>query len=203
MNLFENLISIFITILVISGAYQVYLIPQKITFRTALDFTTPIDDLIPFRPRWVWVYSMLYYPFFFSVILTLDDFRHYAFVITSFMLLLIFQLILAFIFPVKTPPSWRDFDPQNSRSEKLLSSMQTYDKGGNCFPSMHVGVVSLSSFHIWANSADWLGLWIYLVVFGALLISASTVLIKQHVFVDIPAGFALAGVVFLIFLQIY
>lgn len=203
MVFFDNIIAIVITVFVITGAYQFYLIPQNQQIRKTREIWTFIDHKIPFRPRWVWVYTMLYYPFFFSVILTIDSFRHYAYVILSFTFLLIFQVAIAFLVPVKTPASWRDYDPGNSISEKFLSILQSVDRGGNCFPSMHVAIVSLSLCHIWANASDWLGVWFIFVILAALLICASTVFTKQHFFLDIPAGAVLGGFVYWLFVLIY
>lgn len=203
MSLIDSLIALFITIFVLTGGYQFYLLPQKHHLREPLSFHTVLDDWIPFRPGWVWAYSFLYYPFLFSVILTMDGIRHFAYVLMSFILSLLLQVVLAFLIPVKTPDSWRSYDPENSRSEKFLFRLQAIDRGGNCFPSMHVGAVFLSSFHILANTSDWLGPWMYLMFVVALLICASTVFTKQHYFLDIPGGIALAGFVFWLFQLVY
>lgn len=203
MNTFEKILSVLITIFVITGAFQLYLIPQKIQFRKNISIHSFIDDKIKFLPYWVWIYTLLYYPFFFSVILTLKDFKHYAYVIFSFSILLILQTAIALFLPVKTPDEWREFDPETSLSTKFLSKLQSIDSGGNCFPSMHVAMVSLSVCHIWSNAAAWLGAWFLVVIAAAILICASTVFTKQHFVLDIPAGAALGGFVYWIFLQVY
>lgn len=64
---------------------------------------------------------------------------------------------------------------------------------------MHISAVFMSSFHILANTSDWLSPWIGLMVLVAVLISASTVFTKQHYVLDIPGGIALAGFVFWLF----
>ena len=203
MNLTDSLIALFITIFVLAGGYQLYLLPQKYRIRKSVDFHTFIDILIPFRPNWVWAYSFLYYPLLFSVILTMQDLRQFSFVIMSFIVMLILQVVIAFLVPVKTPGAWRSYDPENSRSEKFLFKLQAVDQGGNCFPSMHISAVFLSLFHILANTSDWLSPWIGLMFLVAMLISASTVFTKQHYFVDIPGGIALAGCVFWLFQRAY
>lgn len=199
MSLTDSLIALFITIFVLAGGYQLYLLPQKYRIRRSVNFHTAIDILIPFRPNWVWAYSFLYYPLLFSVILTMQDLRQFSFVIMSFMVMLVLQVVIAFIVPVKTPDGWRSYDPENSRSEKFLFKLQAVDQGGNCFPSMHISAVFLSLFHILANTVDWLSPWIGLMVLVAVLISASTVFTKQHYVLDIPGGIALAGFVFWLF----
>jgi membrane-associated phospholipid phosphatase len=199
MSLTDSLIALFITIFVLIGGYQIYLLPQKYRFFKTVNLHTRLDAAIPFRPNWVWTYSCLYYPLLCSVILTLDSLRQFSHVIMSFIALLLLQVVLAFLIPVKTPDLWRSYDPKNSRSAQFLSRLQAYDQGGNCFPSMHVSAVSLSLFHILANSRDWFTPWTALMIVIAILISASTVLIKQHYVLDIPGGIALAGFVFWVF----
>lgn len=203
MEFLDKIIAVIITALVITGAYQIYLIPQNYPIRKIQDISISLDRKIPFKPIWVWVYTIIYYPFFFSVIFTLDSFQHYAYVILSFTFLLLLQTAIAFLIPVKTPDDWRGYNSENSRSEKFLSVLQSVDQGGNCFPSMHVAIVSLSVCHIWANASDWLGPWFVCVVAIALLICASTVFTKQHFFLDIPGGMALGGFVYWLFVLIY
>lgn len=64
------------------------------------------------------------------------------------------------------------------------------DGGVNVFPSMHVAHSMLAAlFHLRHRSAAR-----WLVAAGALGVTASTVLIRQHYVVDIPAGLAVAAV---------
>jgi membrane-associated phospholipid phosphatase len=203
MSLSDSLIALFITIFVLIGGYQIYLLPQNYKFFKSVDLHTALDAAIPFRPNWVWAYSCLYYPLLCSVILTLDSLRQFSHVIMSFIVLLVLQVVLAFLVPVQTPEVWRAYDPENSRSERFLSRLQAFDQGGNCFPSMHVSAVFLSLFHILANTPDWFTPWILMMVVVAVLISASTVLTKQHYVLDIPGGVVLAGFVFWMFQLMY
>lgn len=192
-----------ITILLIIGGYQVYFMPQRAPMRRPVQLMTWIDEKIPFRPRWVWVYSFLYYPFIVSVILTLDDFRHYAFTVLSYIILLMLQVIIAYLLPVKTPPSWRTYNPRNSLSERFLSVVHHYDSGGNCFPSMHCAVATLTALHLLANIGTGNAFLSSIVIISTLLIFVSTVFTKQHFILDIPAGAALAGIVYWLYQLIY
>ncbi len=192
-----------IAILMIVGGYQFYFLPQKYKFRRPQSLITPIDRVIPFRPAWVWVYSGLYYPFILSIIVTIDDFRHFSYTAFNFFLLLVVQIFIAFIVPVKTPDSWRQFDPNNSVSERFLSLVHHYDKGGNCFPSMHVAVAMLAALHLFVNIGHENGFLSALVVVGTGLILLSTLFTKQHFFMDIPAGACLAIIVFWAHFHIY
>jgi membrane-associated phospholipid phosphatase len=192
-----------ITVLLILGGYQIYFLPQKYPARKSVQLQTPLDKAIPFMPIWVWVYSFFYYPFIISTLLTLTDFRQFAFTALSYILLLLFQILIAYVYPVRTPPHWRDYDPKNSLSEKFLSIVHNYDQGGNCFPSMHVGVSMLTTLHISNNITYENGKFTIGVYLVNALICASTLFTKQHYIADIPAGIALALVVFKLFQLIY
>ena len=192
-----------IAILLIIGGYQVYFTPQRAPLREPVQLMTWIDEKIPFSPGWVWIYSFLYYPFIVSVIFTLDDFRHYAFTVLSYIILLMLQVAIAYLLPVKTPPSWRAYNPRNSISERFLSVVHHYDAGGNCFPSMHCAVATLTALHLLVNIGTGNGLLSAGVIGSTLLIYVSTVFIKQHFILDIPAGAALAAVVYWFYQLIY
>lgn len=195
--------ALLIAVLLIIGGYQIYFLPQRYRLRDPVSLMTSLDRRIPFRPRWVWVYSGLYYPFIVSIIATLEDFRHYAFTALSFILLLCAQLVIAFLWPVKTPSTWREFDPTNSRSEKFLALVHRYDKGGNCFPSMHVAVAALAACHLLANLGNSAPLVSVSVIVVTLLILISTVFTKQHFLADLPAGLLLGASIYWVFMVIY
>jgi membrane-associated phospholipid phosphatase len=74
----------------------------------------------------------------------------------------------------------------------LVRAMYSVDKGFNVMPSLHVGHSTLVALFYRAYRPKWFP------VFGTgtLLIILSTVLIKQHYFVDLPVGFALAVAAF-------
>jgi membrane-associated phospholipid phosphatase len=189
--------------LLIVGGYQIYFLPQKYPLRRPLSLLISIDERIPFRPRWVWVYSFLYYPFIVSTILTIQDFRQFAYTCANFMILLVTQVAIAFIFPVKTPSRWRDYNPHNSVSERFLGIVHSFDKGGNCFPSMHIAVAMLSALHTANNLLDRFGAMAYCVFVLPVLIAISTVFTKQHYLLDIPAGAALAIAIFSLHRLVY
>lgn len=195
--------ALLIAVLLIVGGYQVYFLPQRYRLRNPISLMTSLDSRIPFKPRWVWVYSGLYYPFIISIIATLDDFRHYAFTALSFIILLCAQLVIAFFWPVQTPPTWREFDPNNSISEKFLALVHRYDDGGNCFPSMHVAVAILAACHLLANLEDGSPLLSGSVIVATVLILISTVFTKQHFLADLPAGVVLGAAVYWVFTVLY
>lgn len=74
----------------------------------------------------------------------------------------------------------------------LLRGLHATDGGVNVFPSLHVGHSVLVAAMFWSYR-ERVPTWIIAVVaMMALAVSASTVLLKQHYVVDIPAGMLLA-----------
>jgi membrane-associated phospholipid phosphatase len=190
-SLSDALVAFVLAAVLIVGGYQVYFIPQRRPARRARTLPTSLDDRIPFWPKWVWVYSVLYYPFITSTILTLTNFRQFAYTAADFIVLLVAQVLIAYCMPVRTPDPWRQRS-RSSPSEKLLGYVQSIDRGGNCFPSMHMAVATLSALHIANNLSPHLGQLSDTVFVAPLLIGASALFTKQHYFVDLPGGVALA-----------
>jgi len=183
-------VKLFITIVLIIGVYQFYFLAQRHPFREAITFSTKIDRYIPFQPKWVWVYSGLYYPVIISLILTIDSFKEFNYVAFSFLLLLVSQLLFFYCFPVKTPDEWRNFK-KNTLSKRFLSFVHVYDDDSNCFPSMHVSVATLTALHL--DNTIALG---GVAMLFPLLIALSSVFTKQHYLIDTIAGFLLGWLAF-------
>jgi membrane-associated phospholipid phosphatase len=195
-SLADTAVALLLAALLIVGGYQVYFLPQRHPLRGPRSLLLSLDEKIPFRPGWVWIYSFLYYPFIVSTILTIRDFKQFAYTCLNFMALLVLQVVIAFVFPVKTPPSWRAYDPTISPSARFLGFVHSVDKGGNCFPSMHIAVATLSALHSASNLYPHIGAAAYCLVLLPLLIAVSTLFTKQHYLLDLPAGAALAYAVF-------
>ncbi|WP_227267723.1 phosphatase PAP2 family protein [Roseobacter weihaiensis] len=160
-----------------------------------------LDQRIRFEPVWVWIYTVAYYPFILSLVFMVSNWREYTYIASSFFFMLALQATIAMIFPVKTPFEWREYHLETI-SRRLLSVVQRIDRGGNCFPSMHVSVAVLSAMHmhmIWdvtitVSAVIWL--------FPA-LVSLSTIYTKQHFVLDVPAGVLHAVVCFVAFDNIF
>lgn len=199
----DVLVAFSLAAVLIIGGYQIYFLPQRHPLRASRSLLLSLDDRIPFWPRWVWIYSLLYYPFIVSTILTIHDFRQFAYTPANFLVLLVVQVTIAFLFPVKAPDHWRGYDANNSISEKFLSFVHSFDKGGNCFPSMHIGVAMLASLHMVHNLLAQLGAGAYAIFAFPILIMMSCLFTKQHYLLDVPAGCALAAAVYSIYPIMY
>lgn len=172
------------SVFLIFGVYQFYFWCQRHPVGAMRRFGTALDDRIPFRPGWAWIYSFLYYPAILYLNWTVTSARHFTHLATSFFVLLAGQMLFFVLLPVETPPGWRELARGDTLSERFLRFVRRFDAPSNCFPSMHVSVATLTAFH--ASAA--LGPAVFL--FPA-LIALSCVYTKQHYLVDLPAGAAL------------
>ena len=192
----DRLMQLVISVFLIVGVYQFYFWCQRNHRVQPRQFRLPIDDLIPYRPRWVWIYSFLYYPVIVAINWTVTSPRHFLYVAISYMLLLAFQMMFFTMLPVATPEEWRSVNLRRGRSERFLAFVQKYDASSNSFPSMHTSVAMLTALHLLPA----LGVIVYAF---PVLIALSCLYTKQHYFVDLPAGAALGCLVFKLFQLLY
>jgi membrane-associated phospholipid phosphatase len=177
----DYVINLVLSGVLIVGAYQFYFWCQRNAPFEAREWQSSIDELIPYVPRWVWVYSFLYYPAILYVNLVLKSPEQFTQVASSYMLLLALQLPCFLIFPVRTPHSWRVRPPPRALSERYLAFVQRFDAPSNSFPSMHTSVAMLTALHLYDRHG------IAALAFPA-LIGLSCLFTKQHYLIDIPAG---------------
>lgn len=144
----------------------------------------PWDNLIPFSPVWIWIY-LLYFPVCFLPIVfrkvwqDIGIFRRTA---LGFALQFIAALAIFWIFPSRMVRPV--FEP-NGFNEQALFWFYKIDPGFNIFPSLHVANVSYIALLSWKLKRGFVSILIW--TFCA-LIAASTLFVKQHNLVDIPAG---------------
>lgn len=210
MELFDRVLELFITVVLIIGGYQFYFWCQRQSFYPARRIETHWDGRVAFDPRWVWVYSGLYYPMILLVALAQPDWRTYAITVGGFLFLLACQMFFFLRFPVEIPDHWREIMRVNvdagdryapelmtvdrvrelyPRSMRFLDTVWHFDKMRNSMPSMHVSVatmVDLSIAHHWVWF-HWVG-WLFPVLIGT-----SAIKTKQHYVLDVVPG-ALMGV---------
>lgn len=192
----DRIIQLVLSVFLIIGVYQFYFWCQRHHVTRPRELRSPLDDLIPYRPRWVWIYSFLYYPVIVAINWCTRDSRHFLYVASSFVLLLLFQMIFFVFLPVSTPAEWRALNLRRGRSERFLALVQKFDAPTNSFPSMHVSVATLTALHLFPV----FGAWAFL--FPA-LIAVSCVFTKQHYVLDLPPGALLGWFVFLLYQRIY
>jgi membrane-associated phospholipid phosphatase len=189
MNAADYLIHLTLSVVLIVGGYQFYFWCQRNPFTTPREFRFALDERIPFRPGWVWIYNGLYFPVILAVNLLVDSPRAFTHLAVSYLLLLLFQMAFFLWFPVVTPPAWRDAAGGSTWSERFLELVRRIDARSNSFPSMHASVAMLTALHL----ASSIGPWAF--AFPT-LIGLSCLYTKQHYVVDIPAGVLLGWLTF-------
>ena len=186
-------IHLVMTVFLIFGVYQFYFWCQRHPAAATRRFSMPVDEWIPYRPRWAWIYSFLYYPAIIYLNWTVTSPRHFNHLAMSFFILLLGQMAFFVLFPVETPAHWRDLNRGRSLSEKFLLFVRKFDAPSNCFPSMHVSVAMLTALHAQALLGP--GVFLFPV-----LIALSCIFTKQHYLLDLPAGAALGWGAYQVFL---
>jgi membrane-associated phospholipid phosphatase len=184
MRLADYVMNLALSGVLIVGAYQFYFWCQRNAPFEARQLESSIDDLIPFSPRWVWVYSVVYFAVILYLNFVLESQAQFIQVALSYVLLLALQVVCFLAFPVRTPDSWRVPADCRGLSERHLAFLQRFDASSNSFPSMHTSVAMLTALHLYGDH----GMTAF--AFPA-LIGLSCVFTKQHYVVDIPAGAAL------------
>ncbi|MCM1150143.1 MAG: hypothetical protein NC319_08710 [Butyricicoccus sp.] len=151
----------------------------------------PLDDAIPFVPAFVLPYCM-WYPYLIGTGLYLmardkPRFLDYMrFIVWGFTAAMAFCLLV---------PNGQDLRPaafeRDSFFTRLISLIYAADTNTNVFPSMHVLGCAAAVSAAFKSPAMPRLRWASLVL--ALFICASTVLIKQHSFLDILGALAFAA----------
>jgi membrane-associated phospholipid phosphatase len=189
MHIKDAIVQLIVSGILIVGVYQFYFWCQRNAVSQPRQLKLGIDDWIPYRPRWVWIYSCLYYPVIVYINFVVPSAREFLYIAMSFLVLLVLQMTFFVLFPVTTPEGWRALNQRRGWSERFLAFVHRFDAPSNCFPSMHVSVATLTAFHL--QSA--LGPWAF--VFPV-LIALSCLFTKQHYVVDLPAGAVVGWVAF-------
>lgn len=143
----------------------------------------PLDVSIPFVPGWVWVY-MLYYPFCFLP-LFLRDVRNDPGVFTRTVLAFGLQFGISFAIFLAWPLRMMHPVLSPGLNGAILKQLYACDLGFNSFPSLHLANIVFVSLLYSRLRGIRAGI---LVSSVALLIAASTMLVKQHFVLDVVAG---------------
>ena len=177
----------------IVGGYQIFFWVQRNNyfFKTRC-FKTKVDDLIPFWPSWVWIYSFLYYIMIGYVVISIKSIEQGMHIIFGGLVLLFFHCIFFMLFPAiaSTDFTWRKYE-SNSISTRYLRFIQKLDNGRNCFPSMHMSIATYIALLL-SPVISPLWAWIFIA-----LILLSTVFVKQHPIFDLLPGVILGWLVYL------
>jgi len=147
------------------------------------DITSSIDPHIPLIPEFIWIY-ILCYIFPFLPLFVIKDWRRFNRALLGIIIANLSAFIVYLIFPVAFPRP----ELGQSPSERLLSFIYIADfcPGANKLPSLHIiftWIVYLASRRQRLNKfGD------SIVFFTAVMITISTLFVKQHIIVDVVAG---------------
>jgi len=192
MTVSDYLIQLTLSVFLIVGVYQFYFWCQRNALTEPRQLRLAVDDMIPYRPSWVWIYSFLYYPVILYTNLVIQSPREFTHLAMSFLLLLVLQMAVFISFPVVTPEEWRSEWAPKTRSERFLRFVQRLDARSNSFPSMHTSVATLTALHLHSSLGP--VAWLF-----PLLIGLSCLFTKQHYVIDLPAGAGLGAFAFWIY----
>jgi len=195
MPLFDRVLEVFVTVVLIVGGYQFYFWAQRRRWVEARTLETRFDSMIEYDPRWVWVYSGLYYPMIVLAAMSVPTWRDYALAVGCYLALLAVQMAFFLFAPVEIPAEWRvraRATWEGTWSQWFIDVVWSFDKLRNSMPSMHVSVATVTDLTIWRE-------WPTVGHVGALfplLIAVSALKTKQHYVVDVVPGAALGVLVF-------
>ena len=195
MTLLDRGIEVAMTVVLIVGGYQFYFWAQRRRWFQARYLETRLDALITYDPRWVWVYSGLYYPMIIIAALSVPTWDGYARAVGCYLSLLAVQVGFFLFLPVEIPAAWRTLwrGPwEGTLSQRFLDFVWHFDKLRNSMPSMHVSVATMTDLVI---AREWPTVGAFGILFP-LLIAASALKTKQHYVVDVVPGALLGALVF-------
>lgn len=142
---------------------------------------TALDTAIPFLPAWVWGYILIY-PALIGVLFVVPSYPTFQTAIRQYLILITLHFMIFLIFPVRYPRP--DFISDGSITGWLLQLTYAADYPNNCFPSLHVSLPLIGGLILWKERRSWSI--VYLV--ATLIISVSTLMIKQHYLWDVVAA---------------
>lgn len=143
----------------------------------------PLDQEIPFRPAWVFVYVTVY-PFFLFPLFYLDDPKDLLTVDLAQFLALTMSYVMFVVYPVEYP---RAPLVETDFATWALSVVHGQDPAWNCFPSTHCTACTISSLSVMRSNPK-LSAW---AVLSTAAICISTLMTKQHFVLDVVMGVVL------------
>lgn len=168
-----------------------YLVPTIFTgLLTLHDITLPIDNLIPFVPAFIIPYVLVFiewgYCYLLAPMLGREQMGRFT---TALMMGFLTIFIIFFAFPttyMRPPQSDND-----GFFAKLMHMVFGIDEPSRCLPSLHcfMGWMCWRLVYKQERVKKWIRVTNFLL---ALLILPTTLLVKQHVIVDVPTGVLMA-----------
>jgi membrane-associated phospholipid phosphatase len=179
---------VFLTILPYIILY--FLLQSALVINTSHNLTTDLDKLIPFVPEFIWIYHSMIPIFILTTVVLIEKKPVFFTAIASIIFASIIMLLFYTFFPAFYP---RDGHTEASVSGFLVEVTRSIDGSNNTFPSGHVTFAWLMVFFIGLSNFAQKYKWIQLAyIVWAFLVSASTLVLKQHFILDVFSGISLA-----------
>jgi membrane-associated phospholipid phosphatase len=162
-----------------------YMLPNHFNiFEPSYIHLFSFEELIPFIDWTVWIY-MSDYLYIAIVFVLLKDKDNMNRIYYSQIILLMVSMFIFFLLPVQYPRPEVEYIGISGELVRILFSADT---PGNACPSIHVAMTFLAGFGFLKERKhlfSWFMIW-------AVLISLSTLTVKQHYLLDIIAGLSMA-----------
>lgn len=171
--------------------FAFYFLIQSLIQTGSYNLLTEMDLKIPFIPYFIWIYHTILPVILVTSFLILQKKDIFLALMFSNIFAGIVLCLFYVLFPAFYPREM--FVDTATISGWLIEMTQSIDGPHNTFPSSHVTFAWLLVF--FANLSQYVKghRWLRLVYFyWAILISISTLMLKQHYIVDVISGFALA-----------
>lgn len=177
--------SILVTVAITLPIY--YLVQQLTHGRAVLGPLMGIDQYIPLVSSAVWVYTT-HIPFLLLSSFFIKD--NYNFRVASLSIVVSVALanVSYLVYPAYYPRPLMD---PNTLSGLILTAIHIIDLPNNTIPSLHVATSFCMAIALYMSRKDYIS---YFGILWAISISVSTMLVKQHFFLDVVTGILTAGI---------
>jgi membrane-associated phospholipid phosphatase len=179
---------------VMLGSLSLYLLVLKWRGRAAQLVThVPADDLMPFRPEWVWVYLVPYLVG--PAVIALARPSTFRWFVSRGLVVVAATLAFFVVVPTRTAPRPTATDLGDGLTAFAYQQMVTIDEPpANAAPSLHVSLTCLLAWALCRDFPRWrLPIWA-----GTGAVWLATLLTRQHHLIDVVSGALLAAAVVLL-----
>jgi membrane-associated phospholipid phosphatase len=184
-------VSIYLFVLSLQGMlYKLTGVINTVPFQIARSLQLPsvIDRMVPFVPEGIWFYSLYYLILLGGVLLSFDE--HFHKFLKGFILMSVIADMIFVVIPASMPIMVLTDPTTPSLTNDLLRFILSIDTRGNCFPSLHCAHSFLMTY--WFYRSNVIPAFLkHLTLISTVLVVLSTLLIKQHWFVDIVGALIL------------
>ena len=170
-----------------------YFLIQSFIGTSQYNLLIGIDEKIPFIPSFIWVYHTMIPVTILTAIFLFQKRDIFLGLIFSFIFASIVMCLFYIFFPSFYPRE--SFVEISTVSGWLIEMTRSIDAPHNTFPSGHVTFAWLLLFFVNLSQYTRKYSWIKILYFcWAVLVSISTLTLKQHFVVDVVSGIALAAI---------